>query len=91
VDIYSIGVIIYNIVFGKPLVTGKTVMDVIRATNKLNIKEMCKKLKCSKSIKDLLSKLLCPNPIERFDAQEALNHEWFKNDIPALKYSLFIN
>ena len=36
-DIYSIGVILYNIVSGKPLVTGKTVMEVIKATNKLNV------------------------------------------------------
>ena len=41
--------------------------------------------------KDLLMKLINPNPDYRPSAETALQHKWFNTDKKALKSSLYIN
>jgi serine/threonine protein kinase len=39
-------------------------------------------------VKDLISKLLCVNPLKRLSAEEALKHPWFK-DVKEVMQDIF--
>ena len=80
-DIWSCGVILYILLSGRPPFGGDTdkeIMDNVTMgkydlqTNPFD--------KVSKSCKDLIQKLLIMEPKKRINAQDALNHPWFKEN-----------
>ena len=78
-DIWSVGVILYIILCGKPPFDGNNDKEIIK---KISVGEYNKKeqslLNYSDELQDLLSKLLEKNAEKRFTAKEAIQHSWFK-------------
>ena len=76
-DIWSCGVILFNCVTGKkPFIGTNSVM----LNNILSSNVEYPSNKLSKSIIDLLKKILDPNPSTRFNIQQIENHPWFSKD-----------
>ena len=76
-DIWSCGVILFNCVTGtKPFIGTNSVM----LNNILSGNVEYPSNKLSKSIIDLLKKILDPNPSTRFNIQQIENHPWFSKD-----------
>ena len=83
---WSIGVITYLLVCGKPPFTGRTQKEILS-----NIIAKDKKIKYPKGLqltdacKDFISKLLCDNIDKRYDTHEALLHPWINGEAASKK------
>ena len=78
-DIWSCGVILYILLSGKPPFTGDDDNEVMANVTTGNYDLHCAPFnRISKSAKDLIKKLLIMDKDKRINAQEALNHVWFK-------------
>ncbi|CAG9316347.1 unnamed protein product [Blepharisma stoltei] len=78
-DIWSLGVVLYIIMIGRPPFTGLSINEITRRINEnfLLTSELFSLY--SEEIKDLLSKMLNINYKNRITAVEALNHPWIVN------------
>jgi len=77
-DNWSIGVILFVLMTGKYPFTGedqKSVFNKIQNEN-FNLKELLMS-KCSKEVKNLISKFLLKDFNDRISTEEALEHAWF--------------
>lgn len=78
-DIWSIGVILYTLLAGRPPFEGSDVLEIIRKVRigdyDLDIHELSK---TSREAKDLIASLLTKDPAERITLEEALEHSWIK-------------
>jgi serine/threonine protein kinase len=76
-DLWSIGIVYYQILFGKPPFVGMTVPNLIR-----DIKNKVGKITFPKEIsdesKDLINRLLIPDPQKRISWQEVFQHPLFE-------------
>ena len=78
-DTWSIGVILYMFLVGKPPFNGADNCEIINSIKTKNYDENNPKLLThSEEVRDLISHLLERDTNKRFSAKEALNHKWFK-------------
>jgi calcium-dependent protein kinase len=78
-DTWSIGVILYMFLVGKPPFNGANNYEIINSIKTKNYDENNPKLLThSEEVRDLISHLLEKDTNKRFSAKEALNHKWFK-------------
>jgi serine/threonine protein kinase len=80
-DIFSLGLIFYMLLFGKSLFKSKNYNDLVKENreSKFNFEE--KEFgTVEKETKDLMMKMLRVNPEERINAEQALEHPYFKLD-----------
>ena len=78
-DIWSCGVILYILLSGRPPFGGEDDGEIMRNVKKGKYDlESSPFNKCSKSVLDLIRKLLVMDKNKRISAQEALLHPWFK-------------
>ena len=81
VDIWSIGVLLFECLAGYPPFTGQTDSEVFRRINQLKIKWP---IDFPPLAKNLVMKILKVNPEERPSLDEILKHSWF-NHTPILR------
>ena len=86
-DLWSIGIIIYRLLFGKSPFIGETEVALLNKINKLGNKNL-KKTE-DEDLDDLIEKLLEKDPIKRIDWDEYFDHPFFKykNKINLIYYA----
>ena len=75
-DIWSIGIIMYEMLFGKKLFNGNNYNEVINNIKNQKIEFNISNNLSNESI-DLLKKMIVRNIINRFDVKKCLEHSWF--------------
>jgi len=82
-DMWSTGVIMYVMLCGYPPFFGETDAEVLSKVRLGNFSFNATDWKnISEDAKNLIRNLLKMNPRDRFNAEQALNHEWIKNKAP---------
>ena len=80
-DIFSVGVIFYIILTGRPLFKGNTPEEILEKNMKCEYEFNDRQWETiSPAAKDLTLKLLAEDPEMRITAKEALEHTWFTNE-----------
>ena len=80
-DLWSVGIIMYILLCGKPPFNGKEKEDILNAISIGKYDTSSKKFqKLSNNAKDLINKLLIYNPSERITAKDTLSHPWFNTE-----------
>ena len=78
-DTWSVGVILYMFLVGKPPFNGKDNAEIVNSIRTQNYDENNPKLLTrSEEVRDLIKHLLDKDTNKRLSAKEALNHQWFK-------------
>ena len=78
-DTWSVGVILYMFLVGKPPFNGKDNSEIVNSIMTQNYDENIPKLLSrSEEVKNLIKHLLDKDINKRLSAKEALNHQWFK-------------
>lgn len=77
VDLWSIGVIMYELFFNKVPVKGKNIVDLIKNVRRFKLKIPKTNKKCSSNCFELIKMLLKTNPNERCSWEEFYNNNWF--------------
>jgi len=82
-DMWSAGVIMYVMLCGYPPFFGETDAEVLSKVRLGNFSFNASDWKnVSEDAKNLIRMLLKMNPRDRYNAEQALNHEWIKNKAP---------
>ncbi|EDK31725.2 calcium-dependent kinase (macronuclear) [Tetrahymena thermophila SB210] len=86
VDIWSLGIVFYLLITGTTPYNAETTTEIFEEIKKYKLSfEDPLWEKFSTECKDLLSKMLNPQPNKRISAQQALKHPWFEtqpNQVP---------
>lgn len=81
-DIWSIGVIYYQLLFGHPPFEGTSIVDLINNIEKYANNNLKFPKATSKQSKNLLNRILVTDPDDRIDWFELFNHPVFKMPLP---------
>ena len=80
-DIWSVGAIIHLLVFGKTPFQANTNSLLIKALKRSKMPELKSFTKTAfgafKALLNLIGELIAPDPIDRLDVAQALNHDFF--------------
>jgi len=76
-DMWTIGVIAYLLLTGRPPFFGKTNKDILRKIIRAKLIWPRGNM-LSRSARSFVSKLICKHPKDRFSAKQALEHRWLK-------------
>ncbi|ANB11240.1 polo kinase CDC5 [Sugiyamaella lignohabitans] len=82
-DIWSVGIILYTMLFGKPPFQTKEIEDIYDRIANLSY-SFPEKVKVSEDAKDLIRKLLVTDPVERLSIEKVLEHPFFEYQFPAM-------
>tara|TARA_B100000768_G_C11269367_1_gene372645 strand:- start:827 stop:2182 length:1356 start_codon:yes stop_codon:yes gene_type:complete len=77
-DLWSVGVILYEMLVGRQPYRGKNIFDLVKNIEKKSI-ILPSNIILTDECKDLLFKLLKKNPIERIKWEDFFSHKWIKN------------
>lgn len=78
-DLWSVGVLLYILICGRPPFDGKTNDELFSKINKAEFNFNGKEWDNMADAKNLIYQLLHYEPVERIDAFEAVNHAFFTN------------
>jgi serine/threonine protein kinase len=76
VDIFSAGIIFYNLVTGKNLIKGKSLNEVLIKTLRSDFDDKIRKNIDNLELRNLIMKMTCKNPKLRISAKEALDSKY---------------
>lgn len=79
-DLWSVGVILYEMVYGYVPFNVSTFLELIKRINNKEIEYTNKKIKISDDCLELMKSLLTKEPPKRISWEDFFNHKWFKND-----------
>lgn len=77
-DIWSIGVVFYQMLFKTPPFFGMSVAELIRDIRKVTSKPLTFPRKIADETADILKRMLCPDPRRRIEWSELFTHPVFK-------------
>lgn len=78
-DIWSVGVLFYILICGNPPFDGKTNEELLEKINKSEFNFHGKEWDNMTDAKNLIYEMLQYEPLERIDAMDAVNHQFFTN------------
>jgi len=79
VDVWALGIIIFTLLVGKPPYEGENVQSTYVRIKK-NTYKFPEDCQISYLAKDLIQKILVPNPVLRFTLEDILRHPWMKGE-----------
>jgi serine/threonine protein kinase len=80
-DLWSVGVILYEMVYGQVPYNVGTFVELIKKINKGNINYHIKNIVVSDSCLELMTSLLTKEPEYRMNWEDFFNHRWFITDL----------
>ena len=89
-DVFSIGVVIYNLIYGKVMINGDSLEEVMDRNENFRHEKLELNMG-SQDAKDLLWNLLNSDPEERVSVQQALESPWFDEFTYMIEMAKFIN
>lgn len=79
-DLWSVGVILYEMLYGSVPFESRNLVDLIHKIKKVNITLPLDKHNISKDVQELLLSLLQKDPKKRCEWNHFFTHTWFKQD-----------
>lgn len=79
VDVWALGIMIFTLLVGKPPYEGENVQSTYKRIAKNNYAFPSDCI-ISPMAKDLIQKILVPNPVLRYSLEEVMKHPWMKSE-----------